>query len=301
MVVVAVVAPGGTQELRHADALSVLLQFKQGNMGLVLGRRGAAVPKVPCCWGCGLIADRATLAGGHESNECPKRFVRCRNAGCHVELLQAWEQEQHESEFCPQRCATAAAPRLVACCCFFFYQYPPLPSEAARALLLPSLFNPHQATFPLVCTQPLQAYLFYPRNLHPSPNACAHDPFGAAAAAAAWGGAGRSVDCPLGCGARLRRSAMAPHVDVDCELRTVGCALGCGHAARARDVGRHEERDCPHRLVECKLMCHTPVSGGGGGGASASTTSSTHRQQQHLEHGRGGGRAGGRGPPSWAT
>jgi hypothetical protein len=60
-------------------------------MGIPVAKRGAAIEKVPCCWGCGLLADRAFLAGGHEANECPRRIVQCRNVGCKVELLQAWE------------------------------------------------------------------------------------------------------------------------------------------------------------------------------------------------------------------
>ena len=31
------------------------------------------------------------------------RYVKCRNPGCTVELLQAWEQPRHESELCPLR------------------------------------------------------------------------------------------------------------------------------------------------------------------------------------------------------
>jgi len=58
---------------RHADAVAVLLQFEQGNLGVAVARRGAAVAKVPCCWGCGLLADAAFLAAGHEANDCPKR------------------------------------------------------------------------------------------------------------------------------------------------------------------------------------------------------------------------------------
>ena len=89
------------KESNYVETTSVLLQFKQGNQGLVLGERGAAVEKVPCCWGCGLITDRNTLVQ-HESTDCPKRAVFCRNDACHVEL-QAWEQERHELELCPQR------------------------------------------------------------------------------------------------------------------------------------------------------------------------------------------------------
>ena len=73
------------KESNYVETTSVLLQFKQGNQGLVLGERGAAVEKVPCCWGCGLITDRNTLVQ-HESTDCPKRAVFCRNDACHVEL-----------------------------------------------------------------------------------------------------------------------------------------------------------------------------------------------------------------------
>ena len=158
------------KESNYVETISVLLQFKQGNQGIVLKERGAAVEQVPCCWGCGLITDRRTLVQ-HESTDCPRRAVKCRNEGCFIDGLQAWEQERHELELCTQRV----------------------------------------------------------------------------------------VDCPLGCGARMRRTLMTNHTDNECVERMVDCALGCERTMRFKHRAKHEIRDCPHRLVPCKHMCHLPV------------------------------------------
>ena len=89
------------KESNYVETISVLLQFKQGNQGIVLKERGAAVEQVPCCWGCGLITDRRTLVQ-HESTDCPRRAV-CRNEGCFIDGLQAWEQERHGWTLPPAR------------------------------------------------------------------------------------------------------------------------------------------------------------------------------------------------------
>ena len=112
-------------------------------MGEVVAERAAAVPRVPCCWGCGewlepdawcvstwlrvcvcnlgLIAERPVLAP-HESTECPRRLVECRN-GCGIQGLQAHEQEQHEVGRCvslldspqPQQQVEQCPVRVVDC------------------------------------------------------------------------------------------------------------------------------------------------------------------------------------------
>jgi ankyrin repeat protein len=210
-------------EGEHAETLSVLLQFRQGNLGLVIKRRGAAIEQVPCCWGCGLITTRPQLVE-HEANECPKRSVRCRNPGCHVELLQAWEQVQHEAELCPQRS--------IDC-----------PLGCGQRLRL-SLMGAHvDGDCPM---RTVDCEFGCGATMRLKDRASKHNAFECP---------NRLAECKLMCHSTLRHRDVRDHEKNQCPCRIVGCRVGCGLSMMARVRDEHEESSCDARIVKCRNKC----------------------------------------------
>ena len=60
----------------------------------------------------------------------------------------------------------------------------------------------------------------------------------------------RSVECHLGCGGMIAKSALSQHESVECPQRLVQCRF-CAERILSRDLLAHEQRDCPQRVHTC--------------------------------------------------
>ena len=74
----------------------------------LLARKKAPPPTYPCKWGCGVALEQSDTER-HETQDCPKREIRCENEGCSKSVL-ATDFEMHVNSCrrrridCPMHC-----------------------------------------------------------------------------------------------------------------------------------------------------------------------------------------------------
>mmetsp|Transcript_4710 Transcript_4710/g.10162 ORF Transcript_4710/g.10162 Transcript_4710/m.10162 type:complete len:1225 (+) Transcript_4710:321-3995(+) len=214
-----------SKEAGYSECIGILLQFEQGNAGIAKGERGTAVERVPCSWGCGLLADRHTLML-HESSSCPRRIVVCKN-GCGIEGLQQHEQEHHQTELCPERDVDCP----LKC------------GEVLRATRLEDHVE-HQCTMRQVdcqlgCGSTIR---FKAMALHVLKD-CPH----------------RLASCKYVCNLDVMVKNMSNHTRNECPNRMTRCRVSCGLTMAARLRPDHEQNTCDMRTVTCKWLCGTPL------------------------------------------
>lgn len=236
--------------------MSVLSQFRSGNLGTVQLTRGYVNNQKLCPLGCGTILLPFDVPA--HVNECPLRIVPC-PLGCELRTL-AREIDDHLQAECPKRfitCPECHQPdqfraeelpihlhddcikRIVAC-----------PLECGKemefhdvALHVERLCAHRLVACPNQCPMDMQLrFVDLPEHLETT---CIN----------------RRVPCPLKCRSMVIFHRLAEHMDQVCSLRPTTCQF-CHTTVTFEAKDRHESQECAQRLVPCPWKCGQSVSVG---------------------------------------
>ena len=201
-------------ERNFGECLAMLARDRIGDVGS--GKRvvGEAKPKIPCCWGCGVL-DVAKNLEVHEA-KCVQRLVPC--IYCDVDDLQAREKKEHEEKLCklkPASCPSCKMPMLSQ------ELVPHMNKECMKRLERCQFCNDH---------------IRFDAMHHHKSLVCKQ----------------RLLPCPNECGEDVPHAKMTAHKRTDCSMRWVRCMKGCGQEMRVRDKESHEEHYCPERKIQCE-------------------------------------------------
>merc|ERR1719197_553113 len=61
------------------------------------------------------------------------------------------------------------------------------------------------------------------------------------------------IECPLGCGTKMKANRYEEHAHSFCEMRVFPCGLGCGEMVMHKDSAEHKRTTCKCRIVQCEL------------------------------------------------
>jgi ankyrin repeat protein len=203
----------------YTNLMTLLSQFKSGNLGHLQLTRGRVNNQITCPNGCGKILF------AHEKTahlaECVYRIVPCPNNCSRTDLLFK-EIPEHCSLYC---------------------EYRKIPCEQCHEDVELGQLKMHQAeecnyrkvACPLKCDK---VVIFCEVNDHLKTK-CAH----------------RKVPCTLFCSESVRECDMIHHISHDCRNRRVTCPNKCHHPIIAFQLEMHLSSQCPQRMVECP-QCH---------------------------------------------
>ena len=204
-------------ERNFNECLALLARERLGNRGDAKAAVGEADRRLPCCWGCGLLATKNELFK-HEP-ECEYRQVLCQY--CDKDDLQAREKKEHELKECTMR---------------------PIKCWLCTLPMLQSELMPHIAT---ECQKRLVKCKFCDEDIrfdymdHHTQNVCKK----------------RIVPCPNECDSEVPYDSLMNHKRSLCPMRRVRCTKGCGQEMWAKQREEHETKFCVEAKIPCEF-CH---------------------------------------------
>lgn len=229
------------------DLMSILSQFRSGNLGDLQLTRGYVNNKKTCPLGCGevlfpyQVSEHLTVCqlriiacpnecdvhvmardmGEHLQVECPLRIIYCPD--CKVDGIVARELPVHLHDTCVQR--------IVRC---------PLKCEKEMA----------------ACDVELHLMRHCPHRIVPCPNLCDQTEITAAQMEEHLADhcTHRRVSCPRKCHTTVVYHRLAEHLAEVCSMRMVRCAH-CASEITYESRERHETKECEARPVPCPWKC----------------------------------------------
>lgn len=204
------------EQENYVNLMTLLSQFRCGNLGPLQLTRGRVNNQITCPNGCGKILYLAEKKGHLEI--CQYRIVPCPN-NCSRHDLQYRELSDHIKTDCENR--------LIAC-------------EKCRTEFPLGYQSTHDTEdciyriieCPYKCGK--KDLLFCDLNQHLSLR-CTH----------------RKIPCTLRCGLSIREVDMDDHQSRECDMRRITCPNKCHHQIIAMQLNMHLVEQCPCRYVLC--------------------------------------------------